>query len=118
MIHPNSHGEWPIHLLVANNKQLDYWLNKFIIEVRRYDGQPFPPNTLYNIFKDSAFSGSRRTLDGQMNILRSTRHGIQAKQAEPLTIDEEDQLWKGGYLGDSSKFYWTLCFTYVAFALP
>ena len=40
---------------------------------------------------DSAFSGFRRTLDGQMKILRSTGHGVQAKQAEPLTIDEEDQ---------------------------
>ena len=99
-MHPGSHGEWPIHLLIANNEQLDYWLSKFIIEVRQYDGQPYPPNTLYNIccgllrhireakqeiniFRDSAFSGFRRTLDGQMKILRSTVHGVQAKQAEP-----------------------------------
>ena len=106
--HPDSHGEWPIHLLIANNEQLDYWLGKFIIEARRYDGQPYPPNTLYNIhcgllchireakpenniIKDSDFSGFRRTLDEQMKILRSTGHDVQAKQAEPLTIDKEDQ---------------------------
>ena len=53
-------------------------------------------------FKDSAFSRFRRTLDGQMKILRSTGHGVQAKQAEPLTINEEDQLWKSGHLGDHS----------------
>ena len=49
------------------------------------------------------FSGFRGTLDRQMKILRSTGHGVQAKQAEPLTIDEEDQLWKGRYLGDHSS---------------
>ena len=117
--YPNSHGEWRIHLLIVNNEQLDKWLSKFIIEVRRYDDQPYPPNTLYNIccgllhhireakpeiniFKDNAFSGFRRNLDVQMKILRSTGHSVQAKQAEPLTIDKEDQLCKGGYLGDHS----------------
>ena len=47
-MHPGSHGEWPIHLLIANNERLKYWLSKLIIEVRQYDGQPYPPNTLYN----------------------------------------------------------------------
>ena len=98
---------------------MDYWLSKFITEVRQYDGQPYPPNTLYNIcfrllrhireakpeiniFKDSAFSGIKRTLDRQMKILKSTGHGVQAKQAEPLATHKEDQLWKGGHLCEHS----------------
>ena len=46
---------FPIPLNVTDIKDfslLDYWLQRFIIEIRRKDGQPYPGNTL--IQKSSA----------------------------------------------------------------
>lgn len=111
--------EWPDELLTATPTRLDYWLSKFVIEVRRNDGQPYPPNSLYNItcgllryirqtkpdiniFQDSNFFGFRKALDGRMKQLRCNGIGVQTKQAEPLSIEEEDQLWRNGHLGDHS----------------
>ena len=37
-----------------------------------------------------------------MKRLRSVGHGVTSKQAEPLTIEEENQLWEQGLLGDHS----------------
>lgn len=118
-VYPDSFSEWPVHLLIANHHQLDLWLSKFVVETRRNDGEPYPPNTLYsiccgllrfvresrpsiNFMKDSEFAGFRRTLDGEMKRLRAAGHGAKCKQAEPLTISEENRLWESGLLGDHS----------------
>ena len=39
----------PPHLLLCTDDQLNQWLSKFILEVRRRDGKPYPPQTLYSI---------------------------------------------------------------------
>ena len=36
----------PPHILLCTSAQLDYWISKFILEVRRRDGQPYPPNSI------------------------------------------------------------------------
>ena len=99
--------------------QLDHWLSKFVVETRRSDGALYPPNTLYaiccgllravrelrpqiNFLKDPEFSGFRKTLDGEMKRLRATGLGTKCKQAEPLTVAEENQLWEKGLLGNHS----------------
>lgn len=69
---------------------MDYWLSRFIIEWRRKDGSPYPPNTLYNIaasiqrtlrevhgrsdvnmfgLKDTHFAEFRKQLDSRMKEL-------------------------------------------------
>ena len=118
-VYPGEYGEWPVHPFIANDHQLDYWLSKFVLEARRSDGNPYPPNTLYqiycglmrfvrdrrpevNLFKGNSFIGFRRALDGEMKRLRSNGYGVARKQAEPLTIGEENQLWEKGALGDHS----------------
>ena len=67
----------PPHILLCTSAQLDYWLSKFILEVRRRDSQPYPPNSLYqlscgllrwiretkpalNLFSDAEFAGFRK----------------------------------------------------------
>ena len=68
------------------------------------------PETEINIFKDPAFSGFQRILDGEMKRLRSLGLGVKRKQAEPITIAEEKLLLERGLLGDSSpKCFWTQC---------
>lgn len=32
--HPRDYNEWPIHLYIANDQQLDHWLSKFVLEAR------------------------------------------------------------------------------------
>ena len=107
----------PVHPLIATKYQLDYWLSKFVVEARRGDAEPYPPNTLYGIccgllryvretrpaikfWKDDDFAGFRKTLDGEMKRLRSIGLGVKTEQAEPLSIQEENQLWELGVLGD------------------
>jgi hypothetical protein len=33
-----SHTDWPTHLLLTQPKELDYWLSKFVLEVRKANG--------------------------------------------------------------------------------
>ncbi len=104
---------------IANPVQLDKWLSRFVIEIQRTDGKPYPPSTLYqifcglsrhiretrpgiNIFIESCCDGFRKTLDGQMKRLRSLGHGVVVRQAEPVTTEEEEKLWQEGLLGDHS----------------
>ena len=97
-------------------QQLQYWLCHFIHEARKKDGLEYPPNTLYHLvcgimrhirhncgrpeidfFKDSRF---RSSLDAEMKRLQSAGIGSVKKQAEPLTIEEEERLWENKILGD------------------
>ena len=111
----------PSHLLImANNKwELNYWMTRFVMEVRRKDGQEYPPNTLHQIccgilryvreitpemdfFKDPAFSELQKTLDSEMKRLRSRGLGCNPKKADPISVEEEELLWSTGALGESS----------------
>ena len=69
---------------------MNFWLPKFMLEVRRRDGQPYSPETLYQIFcgllrllKDAdraevnilsnpVFCRFRSVLDSQMKKLKAT----------------------------------------------
>ena len=70
--------------------EMDFWLSRFVLEVRKANGDPYPPNSLYQLvcglqrclrnhgfgniklFEDSAFHGFRSTLDGEMKRLNAT----------------------------------------------
>ena len=52
------------------------------------------------ILKDSEFSGFTSTLNGEMKRLQSKGISSTHKQAEPLTEEEEEQLWENNILGD------------------
>jgi len=100
-----------------SKQAMNFWLGKFVFEVRRKDGRPYSPDTLYqiccallrllrevdradvNILADLMFSQFRFTLDTCMKELKSTDN-YQVKKAEILTKEHEDTLWKQGLLGD------------------
>ena len=111
---------WPPHLMIIKPCELNLWLSRFVLEVRRQDGQPYPPNTLHqlccgilrqvreikpelDIFKDPEFVSFRKTLDAEMKRLKASA-GVRLvpKQAEPITEAEEEMLWEKGLLGSHS----------------
>ena len=49
--------------------------------------------------KDPQLAGFQRTLDGEMNRLRSVGLGANRRQAEPIQVFEENVLWEKGLLG-------------------
>ena len=94
-----------------DRQDLQYWITRFILEVRKKDGMEYPPNTLHHIvcglmhhlrqdcgkpdidfFKDTAFADFRSSLDAEMKRLQAAGVGAVRKQAESLTIEEEELL--------------------------
>ena len=99
--------------------QLTHWLSRFVVEVRKLDGTEYPPNTLYHIcagiqrslrdsglildiFKDPQYSPFQNSPDGEMKRLQSSGLGTKKRQAEVISVDEEEKLWSTGQLGDSN----------------
>ena len=98
--------------------ELQHWLTRFVLEVRKKTGEEFPPNSLRHIccgikrylrqngqpsidfFVNSEFAEFKASLDSEMKRLQSKGVGSQTKQAEILSEDEEELLWNGGFLGD------------------
>lgn len=110
-------------------------LCKFVFEVRRVDGENYPPDSFYSIcsglnrslkFSDSAeinllsdpgFSCFRHVLDAGIKRLRSTGK-YHKKTAMVIGMEEETILWEKGFLGDHNPqalidtlmYYIVLCF--------
>ena len=98
---------------------LNYCLSRFIVEVRREDGNPYPPSSISNILaglyryskalvrtcpnfmnrKDPDF----RELAGSVQVRYRELHeegvGAVVKHAV-VTTDEEDALWQSKVIGD------------------
>ena len=106
-------------LLDMERATLACWLTRFVLEMRKTDGTEYPPNTMHHIvcgvmrhlrctkpdidfFKDAEFSSFRSSLDAEMKRLQSKGLGSNHKQAESLTVQEEEQLWEKNILGDHS----------------
>ena len=115
---PSCSTEAAIPTITAlNNDQLQHWLCRFILEVRKENGQHYPPATLHHIvsgimrflrqsgrqldlFQDPAFQEFRTVLDSEMKHLKAAGLGSKTRKAEPLTEEEEELLWEKGILGD------------------
>ena len=106
--------------------EISHWMTRFILEVRKRDGNVYPPNSLHyivsvlmrylrlsgktiDIFQDPAFSDFRASLDAEMKRLQSQGIGSSKKQVEVITQEEEDMLWQKGLLGDKCRFI-VVCF--------
>ncbi|KAK6167946.1 hypothetical protein SNE40_021867 [Patella caerulea] len=101
-----------------NNDILNYWLGKFIVEVRKENGEEYPPKTLLSLvmglqsflrlenktdinFLDGyEFQPIRQVLDAEMK--RITRKGIGSttKKAAAFSDEEIDKLWKSKHYAD------------------
>lgn len=96
------------------------FLSHFILEIRKKNGDEFPPNSLHHIvsglqrhlrfngkpaidfFNDSIFADFRMNLDAEMKRLQRKGLGSHKRQAESLSIEEEELLWAKGLLGSAT----------------
>ena len=113
-----------MHHLLSNdsdkmsNQELNFWMPRFVFEARTRNCQEYPPNSLYQMicglqwhvqrtwlsisFFTPVFANIERTLDAEMKRLRSTGLGVEVKKAEPISVDEEEQMWQCGALGNDN----------------
>ena len=110
----------PVDFQTSTVEEINYWLTRFILEVMRSDGNPYPANTLYNISarllrhywddlnrydlnilsKDDAdFQSFWKALDSRMKEMTIAGIGTKKTLADPLTVDDEEQLWCTGTIG-------------------
>ena len=123
--------EWRYHRLVNFQENipqiadtpkpaLSKLLSQFVLEIRKKNGDKFPPNTLHHIvcglqrylrlnghteldfFKNPEFAVFKADLDAEMKCLQGLGIGSKRRQAEPLTVEEEELLWQKGLLGSNS----------------
>ena len=98
-------------------ESLNFWLQRFVPEIRKKTGTDYPPITLtqiiaglqrhlrnrcsdrtFNFFKegDLDFIEFRRALDGRMKFLTSQGIGIQKKSCDPVTLGDEVKMCDTG----------------------
>ena len=103
----------------ATNEQLNYWLSKFIYELRKDDNNYYPRDSLIsivaginsyisksrplNFFKDEYFSHFMSVLDLTCKRSHEKGVGVIKKQAEVISKDEEELMWNKGILGDKDS---------------
>ena len=115
---PNEH---PPHILTCQVSELNNWLCRFVLEVRRKDGKPYPPSTLHQLccgilryvrdinpcvdfFQNPEFASFRKTLDAEMKRLKHDPSiSTVARKAEPILDWEEEILWSKVLLGSHRK---------------
>ena len=92
----------------------------FFAEIRKNDGSEYEPDSLhtmlssldrwlrekgykYILIKVKRFEGCRRVLNGKAISLREKGMGKRKNRSDPLTAEEEEQLWEKGILGCATQ---------------
>jgi hypothetical protein len=96
---------------------LNFCLKFFYCEMRKVDGETYPPQTQkeicagiqfyfihyynwsFSLFKDEEFKESRKVLDSQMKLAAKKGLVKPKKKARAISFDEENKLWEDGLLG-------------------
>ncbi len=95
--------------------ELNYSISRFIVEVKKGNGENYPGETLRGMvvmlqlyfqtlgfqykFLTDEFVQLKNTVDWVMKDRNKQGIGAIVKQAEIITIEEEDMLWRKGILG-------------------
>jgi len=112
---------FPLHanIVAMESNAIGYWLQRFVLEVRKSNKQNYCPDSLYqlvcglqralragdrdiNFFEQFEFSQFRDVLDGELKRLNSTGKYILKRKVDVITEEMEDTLWEKGLLGDHS----------------
>ncbi len=99
-----------------NKIGLSYTLCRFITEIRRVNGDGYPPKTLYDVvimiqlhleshgkywelLDEKEFKNVRYTLDNVMKERVQKGIGVTVKKTSVLSYEDEEKLWRLGLLG-------------------
>ena len=102
-------------LLEMTNQELAKAPSYFIVEVRNESGKEYRPNSIYEItisiqhhlrasgkfvnFLDNVYSKLKSVLDAKMKSLSKQGLGIDKKQADVISVEQEEILWSYWYFG-------------------
>lgn len=109
----------PDNILNMTNYEINECLCYFVAEVKNVCGQDYYPNSLYelitsiqlhlrendrhiNLLEDNDFVKIRKVLDARMKELTKSGLGTKKKQAETISIDQENKMWTEGILGEDN----------------
>ena len=94
--------------------ELSHWLTRFVLEVRKKNGDLYPPNTLHHIVAGlqrhlrwsgrpiDLFKDFQSALDAELKRIAGKGIGAKKRQAEVITEEEEQRLWEKGLLGEDT----------------
>ena len=100
-------------------ESLNFWMPRFVAEVRRQDGKPYPPKTIHQILaglqrymldknplfpqfldqKNPIFIDIHRACDSVYRSLHQQGVGTAVRHASVISQAEEEQLWTSKVLG-------------------
>ena len=106
----------PEDINALDDNMINYWGQRFIMEIKRQDGKDYPPNTLtqivsglqryltvvcqrpnINFFKEGTqFSDFRQCMDTRMKELIGQGIGLKTNSSDPVTVEDEIQFWEAG----------------------
>ncbi|XP_053399248.1 uncharacterized protein LOC123560554 [Mercenaria mercenaria] len=112
----------PEDIGLLDDAMLNYWGQRFIMEIKRQDGADHPPNTLHqlvcglqrylrnvcgklyiNFIKEGTqFNDFRKSLDTRMKELYAAGVGIKRSSSDPVTMSDEIRMWEIGVFNSSS----------------
>lgn len=101
---------------------MDFWLQRFLREVRNQKGNEYTPKSLYYLacgllrhlrdieifgmnfldLNDDRFARTRKVLDARMKSLVAQGIGTTTGQDDPILPEQEDILWEKEVLGSNS----------------
>lgn len=107
------------HFNMITLDDLNYAVLRFIHKVSKKDYSFYPAETLYSLiiclqtychshgneykfFEDLKFAVIHNTLDNRMKELSAQGIVMKKKQAQPITLSEEEKLWSMNILGDNT----------------
>ena len=101
----------PFNFQAATVEEINYWLTRFILEVMGADGKPYPVNSLYSIstgllrhFRNDLNRYDIKILSKDDVQFQSFRKALDSRmKADPLTVQDEEQLWSSGTIGFHSS---------------
>lgn len=107
-------------MLQLRDDELSFALSAFVAEVRKKNGQKYPPSTVFELvmaiqaqlnikerrsvkfMADKNFETLKLAVD---NVMKERAHeglGLHVKQAQVITVAQEQFLWEKGFLGDEN----------------
>lgn len=105
-----------------DDNELDYSLSRFAAEARKQDGKMYPGKTLYELIisiqsylrheckksvtlidvSGKTFPHLNAALNNEMKEATSAGVGVETKQADVVSMNQEELLWEKGILGSDS----------------